>query len=592
QLDQKDVITIAPTGAGKTLTFWIPLLFNNNDIVILITTLNGLGDQNIKELQQLGISAVNVTGANATDKTIQGIKSRKYQVIIVSPELIINDRCFDDLWRARDFTAHLFNITIDEGHCISQWGKDFHPEYGPLGRLRWLLPSHVPFHVVSATLPAHILKDISASLNMRHENTSVIRLSNDRWNIQIAVVKMLHSANSFHDINHMLHLPQGIHPPKFMIFCNSRQDLQRMAEYLHNQLRPELQHKILRGGELWGMCCMDAAGMGLDIRDVELVVQWGYIHSLCTLMQRLGRAARDPSIEASGIYFVEKDYKKRKGNGTKGNRKRKARVQQGKAHEQPSHRSDHESSDSSSESDGDEINDTLASCRNTGVSTSTSPGKLLPLSTGLGIDEFELAVMEVFIEAVNQTICRRRIADEYFGNNLIDYALQSDLKSWRQKMLVDLGINDPFFSPALILPDPILTCIINLSHHSKLSDVSSLRDLTDWCYADKYGGNVLDLVCKHYPPLAVVQAPQPNIFINMSNVASLPVALNPLDPSAHSASVHNNASEKPHKATVCSKCKQVGHNGMSAVLFCNLPNQKLISIDSKEPSLPNARSSF
>lgn len=114
-----------------------------------------------------------------------------------------------------------------------------------------------------------------------------------------------------------------------MIFCNSRQDSQRMAEYLHSQLHPELQHQIvwfhygitqefrtdmmekLHGGELWGMCCMDAAGMvsslrlaglrsnihanvihqGLDIRDIELVVYWGYIPSLCTLMQWLGRAA-------------------------------------------------------------------------------------------------------------------------------------------------------------------------------------------------------------------------------------------------------------------------------------------------------------
>ncbi|KAG2130313.1 P-loop containing nucleoside triphosphate hydrolase protein [Suillus bovinus] len=180
QLDRKDIITIAPTGAGKTLTFWIPLLFNNDGIVILITALNGLGDQNIKELQQLGTSAVNLTGTNATNNTIQGIKSHKYQVIIVSPELIINDWCFNDLWRARDFTAHLFNITIDEGHCISQWGKDFRPEYSQLSKLRWLLPPHVLFHVVSATLPAHILKDVSASLNMQHENTSMIRLSNDR----------------------------------------------------------------------------------------------------------------------------------------------------------------------------------------------------------------------------------------------------------------------------------------------------------------------------------------------------------------------------------------------------------------------------
>ncbi|KAG1728758.1 P-loop containing nucleoside triphosphate hydrolase protein [Suillus paluster] len=391
--------------AGKTLTFWIPLLFNNDGMVVLITALNGLSDQNINELQQLGISVVNLTGANATDSIIQ--------LIVASPELIINDRCFNNLWR------------------------NFRPEYSQLGRLRWLLPSHVPFHIVSATLPSHILKDVS-----------------------VAVIEMLHSANSFHNINHILRLLQGIHPLKFMIFCNSRQDSQRMAEYLHSQLHPELQHKIiwfhsrmmqefrtdmmekLHGGKLWGMCCTDAVGMGLDIRDVELVVQWGYISSLCTLMQRLGRAARDPSIEASSIYFVEKDYKRRRGHAKKVHHgKQKARVQQGavgdvkraiaikgnnggRTHEQPE---GHERSDSSSESDGDELNDTIASYRNTGVGTSTpTPSKLLPSSTGLCIEEYEVAAMEAFIDAGNQTICRCRITDEYFGNNLIDELWCSD----------------------------------------------------------------------------------------------------------------------------------------------------------------------
>ncbi|KAG1751481.1 uncharacterized protein EDB91DRAFT_1045536 [Suillus paluster] len=112
QLDQKDVITIAPMGAGKTLTFWIPLLFNNDGMVVLITALNRLSDQSINELQQLGISAVNLTGANAIDSTIQGMSSlfHYHCMIIVSPELIINNWCFNNLWRARDFMVHLFNI--------------------------------------------------------------------------------------------------------------------------------------------------------------------------------------------------------------------------------------------------------------------------------------------------------------------------------------------------------------------------------------------------------------------------------------------------------------------------------------------------
>lgn len=65
QLSGKDVITISPTGSGKTLTFWMPLLFNNHGIIIIITALNLLGDENVKEMERLGIKGVNITGRSA-----------------------------------------------------------------------------------------------------------------------------------------------------------------------------------------------------------------------------------------------------------------------------------------------------------------------------------------------------------------------------------------------------------------------------------------------------------------------------------------------------------------------------------------------
>ena len=67
QLEQKDCITISPTGSGKTLTFWIPLLFNNDRIIIIVTALNILGDKNVAELEKLDVSAANITGDSATD---------------------------------------------------------------------------------------------------------------------------------------------------------------------------------------------------------------------------------------------------------------------------------------------------------------------------------------------------------------------------------------------------------------------------------------------------------------------------------------------------------------------------------------------
>ncbi|KAF9556245.1 hypothetical protein CPC08DRAFT_618589, partial [Agrocybe pediades] len=71
QLSKKDTITISPTGSGKTLTFWMPLLFNEGGIKIIITSLNILGDQNVSQLASLGIKGINLTGANSTDKVFK-----------------------------------------------------------------------------------------------------------------------------------------------------------------------------------------------------------------------------------------------------------------------------------------------------------------------------------------------------------------------------------------------------------------------------------------------------------------------------------------------------------------------------------------
>jgi superfamily II DNA helicase RecQ len=81
QLERKDCIMISPSGSGKTLTFWIPLLFNNNGIIIIVTALNILGDKNVEELSKLSINAVNaVTGASATDELFKVSSSFHHKV--------------------------------------------------------------------------------------------------------------------------------------------------------------------------------------------------------------------------------------------------------------------------------------------------------------------------------------------------------------------------------------------------------------------------------------------------------------------------------------------------------------------------------
>ncbi|KAM6498790.1 P-loop containing nucleoside triphosphate hydrolase protein, partial [Amanita muscaria] len=93
--------------------------------------------------------------------------------------------------------------------------------------------------------------------------------------------------------------------------CKLGPDLDKNIVWFHSGMSPEFRRDAiekLKDGHIWGIICTDAAGMGLDIGDIELVVQWKYTASICTLVQRLGRSARHPNVEATGIYLVESQY--------------------------------------------------------------------------------------------------------------------------------------------------------------------------------------------------------------------------------------------------------------------------------------------
>ncbi|KAF9224144.1 P-loop containing nucleoside triphosphate hydrolase protein [Gyrodon lividus] len=288
QLERKDVITVSPTGSGKTMMFWIPMLFNTSGITISITPLNILREKTEVKGNLFGISAVNLTAKTATDEIFKEIEAFKYWIIA--------------------FTNRLFNITVDKGHCISEWGDKFWSDYGELGKLWWLLPSHVMFHVASATMPPHVLRDVQNKLHMQSNR----------------LVKS--SLKSLHNLDHALNFKGGQPQTPFMAFVNGCNKTERLTKHLQKMVPQHLQDKFvwfhsgmsmafcsgmiekLRKGELWGIFCTDTAGMELDLRDIHLVIQWRYTKLLCTLLQHLGRAARDPNLEAVAVYFVEGEY--------------------------------------------------------------------------------------------------------------------------------------------------------------------------------------------------------------------------------------------------------------------------------------------
>lgn len=195
--------------------------------------------------------------------------------------MILNDSRFTNLWDTKTFTSRLFNISFDEGHCITEWGKKFRPAYADLERLVWRVPRDLRFHVVSATMPADVLADVKTTLRMQEALTTTIRRSNDRSNIHLIVVEMEHPANSFIDIERVLQTykwkDNPERPPPFMIFSNRRRETEIGTEKVQEGLPAWLQGKVVwfhsgmstefredaierfRTGEIWGGFYTDAA---------------------------------------------------------------------------------------------------------------------------------------------------------------------------------------------------------------------------------------------------------------------------------------------------------------------------------------------
>ncbi|KAJ7078050.1 P-loop containing nucleoside triphosphate hydrolase protein [Mycena belliarum] len=333
-----DVVCIAATGSGKTLTFWLPLLFRPLGIQLVVSPLNILGEQNVKQLADMGLKGINITADTANSDNfrliiVQDIEEGKYRVIVTNVETLMQqDGGFEKLWKKPEFTRRLISIVWDEGHCISKWAG-FRPEYKEVGRLRYLIPRDIPFVIVSATLPPAVLSDVMKTLQVSDKKVDIIRRSNDPPNIHLVVREMKYSMSSFKDLAFLIPddwKPGDPLPPKFLIFFDSIADSVEAAKYLRSRLPLEYRHKIkwfnsemspefkvaesdsLKAGISWGLNCTDSFGMvrsaviiGLDLPDVLLVIQWRSTCDMCTLWQRIGRAARALRLTATGLFFVE-----------------------------------------------------------------------------------------------------------------------------------------------------------------------------------------------------------------------------------------------------------------------------------------------
>ena len=303
----KDTLGLMPTGGGKSITFQVPALAKEG-MCLVITPLIALMKDQVQNLKKRGIKALAIySGMSRQDIiiTLENCIFGNYKFLYISPE-----RLDTELFRTKLQKMHISMITVDESHCISQWGYDFRPAYLKIAEIRELLPD-VPVLALTATATPEVVKDIQARLHFRHKN--VFRMSFERNNLAYIVRK---TENKTAELLHILRSMPG----SAIVYVRNRRRTKEITELLNNEhITADFYHAGLddatkdirqhrwQSGESRVMVATNAFGMGIDKPDVRIVIHMDLPDSIEAYFQEAGRAGRDGQKAYAVILYAKSD---------------------------------------------------------------------------------------------------------------------------------------------------------------------------------------------------------------------------------------------------------------------------------------------
>ena len=270
--ENKDTLGLMPTGGGKSITFQVPALAKDG-LCLVITPLIALMKDQVQNLRKRGIKALAIySGMNRQDiiTTLENCIFGNYKFLYISPE-----RLDTEIFRIKLRKMKVSMITVDESHCISQWGYDFRPAYLKIAEIRELLPD-APVLALTATATPEVVKDIQTRLHFRREN--VFRMSFERNNLAYIVRK---TENKTAELLHILRSMPG----SAIVYVRNRRRTKEITELLNNEdITADFYHAGLddaskdirqhrwQSGESRVMVATNAFGMGIDKPDVRIVI--------------------------------------------------------------------------------------------------------------------------------------------------------------------------------------------------------------------------------------------------------------------------------------------------------------------------------
>lgn len=303
----RDTLGLMPTGGGKSITFQVPALAQEG-LCLVITPLIALMKDQVRNLRERGIKATAIYSGMTREEIVIALENcifGNYKFLYVSPE-----RLDTEIFQIKLRSMHVSLITVDESHCISQWGYDFRPAYLKIADIRQLLPG-VPVIALTATATPEVVSDIQQRLQFRQEN--VFRMSFERKNLAYVV---RHTEDKESELLHILQRVNG----SGIVYTRNRKKTKEISLFLNrnhitatfyhaglNDETKDSRQKAWLKGEFRVMVATNAFGMGIDKPDVRVVIHADIPDSPEAYFQEAGRAGRDGMKAYAVLLFCARD---------------------------------------------------------------------------------------------------------------------------------------------------------------------------------------------------------------------------------------------------------------------------------------------
>ena len=306
--ENKDVLAVLATGFGKSITYIMPHLITNKNVVVISPLIALIKDQsNMIQKMNVPVCVLNSTNTQKTTEKKNILKGQN-KIIFITPEYL--ELCKDFIVAMHKANS-LCCIAIDESHCVSTF-SDFRPSYTKLHVFKKWVPN-VPILALTATASKKVREDIKKTLSV---NPHVIIGGFDRPNLYLQVRPK--SKNVQEDLKYLLEKYKNEY---IIIYCKTRDETDNITEMINNmginclayhagldsEIREETQNKFIEG-QIKCIIATVAFGMGINVKNIRLVIHYGCPKNIESYYQEIGRAGRDGEFSECHMFYSNKDF--------------------------------------------------------------------------------------------------------------------------------------------------------------------------------------------------------------------------------------------------------------------------------------------